>query len=152
MTDFKSQSIEFAGGFSIQAEVEEVFELFSPLGEREWIPDWDPELLYPPRQPWTLGQIFRTREEKGEAVWIVTTLDRQAHQVAYHRVEPGRYVACVCVTCTETREHGTAVSTTYSFVGVSDEGNREIETMTTDAYAEKMKRWQRWMAALFACT
>src|SRR5439155_8786817 len=81
---------EFRGQFSIDTAIDTAFELFSPLGERTWVPGWNPELLYPPDVTWALGQIFRTQEEKGEAIWIVTRLDREARRVEYHRVEPGR--------------------------------------------------------------
>jgi len=53
---------------------------FSPLGERLWVPDWEPEILHPPGESWAQGLIFRTREEKGDAVWLVTALDRAGHE------------------------------------------------------------------------
>ena len=147
MAGFQARAVEFSGGFTVVGDVGEVFELFSPLGERAWVPGWDPELLHPPGVEWAAGQIFRTREEKDPAIWIVTALDRPAHRVEYHRVEPGRYVVRVSVTCAPTADGATAVSTTYGFVGLSDDGNREIAAMSRAAYAEKMQRWERWIAA-----
>jgi hypothetical protein len=144
---FVPGSAEFSGRFSVATPVEEVFELFSPLGERSWVPKWDPELLHPPGVSWAVGQIFRTVEEKGEAVWIVTALDRKALRVEYHRVEPGRYVARIRVACSASGEGKTEVATAYAFVGLSDEGNSEIRAMTEAAYREKMERWRRWIAA-----
>ena len=138
---------EFTGDFSIHAPIDTVFPLFSPLGERAWVPGWEPELLYPPGVSWEQGQIFRTEEERGDAIWIVTKLDRDRHEVEYHRVEPHRYVARVRVRCSRSDDGGTKVETAYAFLGLSDDGNDEIVAMTADAYAEKMSRWRQWITA-----
>ena len=141
---FVPRSIELTGGFALAATPERCFELFSPLGEKQWVPGWDPELLYPPGATWERGLIFRTQEELGEAVWVVTALDRQRHEVEYHRVEPGRYVARVRVGC-EARGQQTQVRVAYAFVGLSEAGNHEIAGMSAAAYEAKMKRWQTWI-------
>ena len=145
MTERTALSVEFNGRFAVAGPIEAVFDLFSPLGERLWVPDWNPELLYPSGVSWACGQIFRTREEAGDAVWVVTTLARESHEVEYHRVEPSRYVARVRVNCTAPAHHITEVSTSYGFVGLTGEGNDAIEAMTDASYAEKMKRWERWI-------
>ena len=145
MTDFIAGATEFTGRFSIDAPIQTVFELFSPLGERQWVPGWDPELLHPPGAHWAAGQIFRTQEDRGEAIWIVTDLNRDAHHVEYHRVEPRRYVARVRVQCAASGETNTDVTTSYAFVGLSLGGNDEIRAMTAGAYSEKMARWKQWI-------
>jgi hypothetical protein len=148
--EFVARSVEFSGGFAVAGPVEQVFELFSPLGEKLWVPEWNPELLHPPDTSWARGLIFRTQEEKGEAVWVVTALEREAHEVEYHRVESGRYVARVRVACRAAADGQTQVATTYVFVGLSPEGNAEIGLMTNELYVEKMKRWERWISESLA--
>jgi len=144
---FTARSIELTGTFTLPGPPEATFELFSPLGEKAWVPGWSPELVHPPGTTWGRGLVFRTQEERGEAVWIVTALDREQHDVEYHRVEAGRYVARVHVRCSEVEGRQTEVRVTYTFIGLSDVGNRDIAAMTSEAYAEKMKRWQGWIAA-----
>lgn len=142
---FVPRSIELKGALRLPAPPDKVFDLFSPLGERLWVPGWNPELLYPPGASWERGLIFRTREERGEAVWVVTALDRRRHEVEYYRVEAGRYVAWVNVQCLEAAGTQTEVRVTYSFVGLSEVGNRDIAAMSPEAYEEKMRRWQGWI-------
>ena len=146
MSEFVARSVEFYGGLTVAGPVKQVFELFSPLGEKQWVPGWNPELLHPPGASWARGLIFRTQEEQGEAVWVVTALEREAHEVEYYRVESGRYVARVNVGCRAGADGRTQVTTTYSFVGLSPEGNAEIGFMTDEQYAEKMKRWEQWIS------
>jgi hypothetical protein len=142
---FTARSMELSGGFTLPLALEAAFELFSPLGEKRWVPGWDPELVHPPGVAWERGQIFRTCEERGDAIWVVSALDRVRHEVEYHRVEAGRYVARVEVRCSDSAGGRTAVHVTYTFVGLSEVGNRDIEAMSAPAYEEKMRRWQGWI-------
>jgi hypothetical protein len=145
MTPFVSTSIEFTGTLTVALPGDEAFELFSPLGETRWVPDWNPEWLHPPGATWERGQIFRTREMYGDAVWIVTALDRAARDVEYHRVESGRYVARVRVRCEGIEARQTRVDVRYAFIGLSAEGNAEIARMKASEFDEKMQRWDRWI-------
>jgi hypothetical protein len=144
---FAAASAELIGGFMVSAPVDAAFGLFSPEGERLWVPGWAPELLHPRGAAWEQGLIFRTQEELGEAVWVVTALDHQRHAVEYYRVEPGRYVARVRVSCQAKQPEQTEVAVTYTFVGLSDAGNRDIGAMSRAAYEEKMMRWEEWISA-----
>jgi len=150
VSEFVAKSVEFSGGFTVAGPVDQVFELFSPLGEKLWVPGWNPELLHPPGASWQRGLIFRTQEEKGEAVWVVTALEREAHEVEYHRVESGRYVARVRVACMAGADGQTQVAASYLFVGLSPEGNADIALMTKELYAKKMTRWERWISESLA--
>jgi len=134
MSRFSPKSIHLYGAISLSGSVEEVFPLFSPQGERLWVPGWDPELLHPPGTDWAEGMIFRTVEEMGEAIWLVTRLEREAHKVEYVRVEPGRYVARVAVSCSAVGDRLTEAATSYEFIGLSEVGNAEIAGMTQESY------------------
>ncbi len=150
MTGFAAAANEFTGRFTVQAPIDLVFPLFSPLGEREWVPGWNPTLVHPPGVSWAQGQIFQTTGEHGDVTWIVTALDRGAHRVEYHRVEAGRHVARVRVACTGVDDRRTEVVTTYLFIGLSADGNDDITAMTAEAYAGKMTRWADWIASYFS--
>lgn len=145
MTAFVSTSVEFTGTLTVALDADDAFELFSPPGETRWVPEWNPEILYPPGAVWERGQIFRTREMYGDAVWIVTGLDPASRDVEYHRVEPGRYVARVRVRCEGIEDRRTVVSVRYAFIGLSDDGNAEIALMSRADFDEKMQRWDRWI-------
>lgn len=110
-----------------------------------WVPGWTPDLLYPPGVEWAEGQLFCTREEYGDAIWVVSKLDRSNWNVLYYRIEPGRYVAKVDVRVVPFDDVHSRVLIAYSFVGLSDDGNNDIESMSQRAYDEKMKRWSDWL-------
>ena len=148
MSDFQARSVELTGGFRIEGSVAQIFPLFSPLGEKLWVPGWSPELLHPLGASWERGLVFRTREERGDAIWVVTHLDREGHAVEYHRIEAGRYLARVAVRCVPRGERETEVHVAYTFVGLSETGNAEIAFMTPEAYEQKMERWKVWIGHL----
>lgn len=145
MKPFVPATITLEGRVRVAATLEVAFPLFSPEGEKLWVPGWSPEMLFPPAPGWTAGQIFRTREETGEAVWLITGLDREDYRVEYHRIEPSRYVARIEVACRAVSGRETDVRTTYSFIGLTESGNREIAAMTQQAYDAKMARWAEWI-------
>ena len=138
-------SITLIGHINLAVPIASAFRLFSPLGEKMWVPGWDPELLFPPNVEWQEGQLFRTREESGEAIWIVSKLDLKESCVVYHRIEPGRYVARIKVHCDQETDRSTDVTIVYSFVGLSAIGNQEIAAMSQGEFDEKMKRWTGWL-------
>lgn len=150
MSQFTSKSVRLVGKLTLIGPVEEMFQLFSPLGEKLWVPEWNPELLHPPSVSWEAGLIFRTREETADAIWVVTRLDRAAHKVEYYRVESGRYVARIEVSCVGNAAQSTEASTVYEFIGLSESGNAEIAAMTQDSYSQKMERWTRWINGYLA--
>lgn len=140
---FEPSTIELAGTVSVSLPVDEAFPLFSPEGEKLWIREWAPEPLYPAGAVWEQGQIFRTQEERGPGVWVISALDRGAHTVEYFRVESSRYVARVRVRCEADGAARTRAHVSYLFVGLTGAGNDDIEQMTREAYTEKMQRWGR---------
>lgn len=142
---FTARSIELTGAFALTCPTDEAFVCFSPVGETRWVPGWRPELIHPPGVEWARGQIFRTREERGDAVWVITALDPREHLVEYHRIESTRYVAKVTVRCAPLTDGRANVTVTYAFVGLSDAGNTDIDAMTQADYDAKMLRWQGWI-------
>ena len=150
MSAFQARFVELSGGFTLDRPVGEVFDLFSPLGEKLWAPGWSPEMLHPPGASWERGLVFRTRAERGDVVWIVAALDRAAHHVEYHRVDPNRHVARVSVRCAALGPAGTEVHVSYAYVGLSEDGNAELAGMTAASYDETMQQWRRWIEEYFA--
>ncbi len=150
MKSFKPCTITLRGRVLVSANIADAFPLFSPEGEKLWVPGWEPEFLDPAESAWKEGQVFRTREGEGEVVWLVTRLDRALHSAEYHRIEPGRYVARIEVSCRPVPDHVTGVSIAYSYIGLSEAGNREISTMTQDAYDSKMSQWTEWIRCYLA--
>lgn len=142
---FEAVMKSFSGEVHIDKPVEMAFPLFSPEGELEWAPGWEFENLYP-REGWSEGQVFQTGEGDDLATWVIARLDRAKHEVTYYRTEPSRWVARIDVRCAPNGS-ATQAAVSYSFVGLTDEGNALISAMSDEEYAQKMRNWTGWIAA-----
>jgi hypothetical protein len=142
-TPFQARTVRLTGTIVLHGPVDEVFHLFSPLGEKKWVEGWDPEILSPRGGDWAEGMVFRTVSQGQEEIWVVAELDRQGKRVVYYRTEPGRLVARVEVGCRALDPGRTEATTVYSYVGLSDAGNAQVAEWTDTAYRSKMERWEK---------
>lgn len=139
------KSITLTGSLTVPAPVDRAFPLFSPLGEKDWVPGWAPELIHPEGAAWEKGLIFRTPDEEHDAVWVVTELDRAAHRVSYYRVEPFRLVATIRVECDAMSAGKTSVRVSYTFISLTPDGEAFIDQLSQPGFEAKMKQWQKWI-------
>jgi hypothetical protein len=135
----------FRGSIAIPASPARVFPLFSPAGERLWVPQWNPEHIYPQGGEWAENQVFRTVEHSGNAIGVVSKLEVEECHVIYFRVEPSKYVAKVEVRVKHASLEGSEVSVVYTYIGLTEQGNEEIRGMTSVSYEAKMQRWSVWL-------
>ena len=140
---FVAGTMTLTGAIILNADIDRVFRLFSPLGEKNWVTGWDPEILAPRGANWAPGMVFRTVSDGREEIWVIAELDTTAHRVVYFRIEPGRLVARVEVRCRQLVNHQTEAATLYSYVGLSALGNSEIAEWSDAAYRSKKEQWTR---------
>lgn len=143
LTPFQARTVRLTGTIVLHAPINEVFHLFSPIGEKKWVEGWDPEILSPRDTDWAEGMVFRTVSEGREDIWVVAQLNLQAHRVVYYRTEPGRVVARVEVRCRALDPRRSEATTLYSYVGLSEAGNAHVAEWTDAVYASKMERWEK---------
>jgi hypothetical protein len=120
-----------SGTITVPLPPDEAITLFTPEGERAWVPGWDPHHHS--------ATVFTT----AETIWVV--LDAPEHTVRYARVTPGVHAGTVEVRC---RPNGatTTAEVTYDLTPLAPDtlGHLEhgFDTMLAD--------WERSIAE--ACT
>lgn len=144
---FRATSRTFAGSFRIAAPADAAFPLFTPLGEKQWIEGWDPEIVYPTGAEMAEGMVWRTRDGDAELVWIVARFDPTAREVSYYRVDAGRSVVRIDVRCRPVGEETTETFVFYMHTALSQAGNDAIAAMTDADYAAKLRSWEEAIAA-----
>lgn len=125
----------------LHATPDRVFPLFTPEGERLWVPGWSPRYLWPADGAAQAGMTFLTEHEDRETTWMVADFD-PARRAIYTRVTPGLSTVRVEVVC-EPHGDGTAATVRYDYVGLAPAGNASIEQMTEERYREWMGEWER---------
>ena len=130
------------GSFDLAFSAENAFPLFSPEGERIWVPGWTPIPVFPADMVvrWQTDAVF-TLERGGELLtWWIVEVDQAAHRASYVYFAPGRVVR-VNVNVASTGAHSCRVNVIYVITATSAEGERHVtEGCAMDS---KMKEWKR---------
>lgn len=148
--NFKAQHVRRTGSFELPLPPDEALPLFSPEGERAWVPEWTPEYLHPPGGAPAPGLVFRTRAGGELTLWLVLRYDSEALQAEYVRVAPGSRMGTVVVRCRGIEGGHTRVEVTYELTALSEEGNRVLESLTERAYSEMLADWRDRIIALLS--
>jgi hypothetical protein len=104
--------VQLHGTVRVPLPPEQAFGLFTPAGEREWVPGWEPR--FPAGDDPSPGTIFLTHEQ---TIWVVA--DRAPSSVRYARVTPGVHAGTVEVRC-EPAGTGTLAHVSYDLTNLGD--------------------------------
>ena len=120
------------GSLRVPLPPPEAIELFTPEGERAWVPHWDPVHAS--------ATVFTT----DQTIWVIT--DATATRRRYARVTPGVQAGTVEVVCHPDGDH-TRAHVTYDLAALSPD--TDLETFAA-RYDDMLAEWERLIAG--ACT
>ncbi len=141
-TVFVANNIARSHTIELRGPRDEIFPLFSPLGEKLWVPGWDPTFHYPCSGELVEGAVFTTNKEgEADTIWCVVEYEPDDFRVKYLRVTPGSRVAVVEVRCEETPGGATRAHVTYTFTALSDEGNTYLAAFNEAYYRDYIESW-----------
>ncbi|MGB5566490.1 MAG: SRPBCC family protein [Acidimicrobiia bacterium] len=133
------------GHFDVALPAADAIGLFTPEGERAWVPGWDP--AYPARQPSEdSGTVFVTISDGVETAWVVLEIDRSGATAAYARITLGHHAGVVRVGCTDTAAGHSTVSVTYDLTLLGNDP-AELDAHADDRFELMMKAWSDAIAA-----
>jgi hypothetical protein len=140
---FKPEKVSRTETFVAEAPIETVFPLFGAFEERKWAIGWNPVLIYPENEMIEEGTTFKTtgKGDEPDYLWRVILYDTEAYVIRYLVSTENRYWT-INVTCSEKdRGAKTAVTVTYTYIGLNAKGNqcntRDIGTM----FRENLQDW-----------
>lgn len=145
-------SVKHSEKFTIAQPVEAVFPLFSPEGEKLWVPGWDYVNI--------MGStglhedyVFLTKNHDHaatDAIWLVKRYEPASHFVEFYRIEPADKVGVVSIRCLQIENQLTEVEVTYRYTALGDKGREFIESFTAGKYEESIGQWRRLLVNYFA--
>jgi hypothetical protein len=145
------KSISHTKTFEMAYPIAELFPLFSPEGEKYWVPGWDYENVMGTTEL-SEDYVFLTKtHDHGttDAIWVVKKYDPQSHLVQFYKIEPEDKIAVVTVECTELEAERTKVEVTYKYMALSATGEMFISEFSESAYEEFIGEWQRLLSNYF---
>lgn len=134
--------VQHTDGFVLPFALSDTFPLFTPEGERAWVPGWEPEYLYPLQPSDMVGTVFRTQHHGEETLWLVLQYDPGAGLASYGRFTPGSRIGTVDVRCEAMGPSHTRVTVTYALTAVSAHGTGILAALTAESYAAMLAEWR----------
>ena len=140
---FVAKSATHTATIHLHGALERVFPLFTPIGEKDWAPGWEPKIVFPAGPQAAEGMVFTVDEGKdGTAYWIITRYEPAAHRIAYANVLPGYLFNRIEIACRAVSDNQTDVTVTYQHTALNDAGNRFVEQVDDAHYQKRMAHWQ----------
>ena len=129
------------GTFHLDAKRARVFRLFTPLGERDWAPGWEPQMLSGEEER---GTAFRTRGHHGqETTWVVTDYRPADGRVSYARLAHDSNIGLVDVICTEAAAGGTDVTVRYTLTALNNKEQAFVNRfLDKEHFARMISDWR----------
>ena len=137
-------SVKHTEVFEVDLPIEHTFPLFSPEGEKAWVPGWDYENVMATTQLCE-DYVFLTQTHDhatADAVWIVKRYEPEKYLVEFYKIEPADKLGVVVVKCRDLGSDKAEVCITYKYIALSERGERFIATFTKDVYADFIGKWK----------
>ena len=130
--------MELDAAIRVPASPAQVFPLLCPERERDWIDGWDYTMVYSASGYAEPGCIFATTfPPEGPTVWVFVehVPDRR---VAIFRVSQDLVAIHWTMDLSEPAPGTTVIAVHWTVTGLSEAGNRFIDTLLRDRFAERM--------------
>jgi hypothetical protein len=142
MNDFVARQVTQSYVLSLNGDIDDVFGLFDPLGEKKWSEDWNPLMIFPPSGI-CQGAVFETRGKDGKvAIWVISTYDRNNRNIIYAAITPDFKASIIEVKCEPDGTSHTKARVTYTVTSLSEKGTQYLDSFSEDYYQEMMTHWE----------
>lgn len=126
--------IRLTGGFSLAAAPQRAFHYFTPLGEREWAPGWDP------RFPSADESVFETGHGQQSTTWVMVD-STPGERIRYARVAHGMTAGTVEVRLAPKAGGASDVTVTYQLTALTEQGRDHLRHFA-EGYEDYLRSWQ----------
>ena len=140
---FKSERVTRSATIRLDGCIEDVFPLFGPVREKDWADGWDPEIIFSETDLVEQHMVFRTRAPNADERyfrWVITRYFPEQHSIEY-TVSTENRVWFINVKCSQNSSE-TLATISYTYIGLTPEGNLLNREALQKMYALDMKDWE----------
>lgn len=144
MSDNKSSAVRTIKTATqhLLAPPDKVFPLLCPTREYDWIDPWKCRMVHSESGFAELDCIFVTDfPGEDEDVWVVSVY-RPNEEIQFVRFN-GRRVIRYSITLTDNGDGTTEAKWKQTLTGLNDEGNRFVDSLTDEAYQQRIAGLER---------
>ncbi|HZC07139.1 MAG TPA: hypothetical protein VE338_16000 [Ktedonobacterales bacterium] len=143
MSTFVAEQIMRAQTIHLPAAPDEVFPLFSPLGETRWEPDWNPTMLYPTSGAAQVGTVFTTQHgSELVKIWTIISYDLERTMMSYLNLAPASHLTRIDIACAATGPQTTSACVSYTLTALTPHGVAYLDNFTTEHYRAYIASWE----------
>jgi hypothetical protein len=126
-----------SGHFELPIRAADAIDLFTPEGERRWVPGWNP--TYPTGDvSESPGTVFTTSHGTIDTVWLIEEINRTQHTSAYARITPGHHAGTVRVHCDDQPGDRCVVTVVYDMTALSPSHPEALDSYDEDSFTAMM--------------
>jgi len=143
--------VKHTASFEINQSINKLFPLFSPEGEKLWVPGWDYENIMGTNHLHE-DYVFLTKTHdhaSTNAIWLVKKYEPESYLVEFYKVEPKDKIGIITVQCTELKNADTKVQVTYEYIGLSKKGNEFVAKFSAAEYEDFIAEWESLLVKFF---
>ena len=131
---------------TINAQPNIVFPLLCPVREAEWLDGWKYEMIHSESGLAEEGCVFSTPGDgEADTVWIISLHDSKNHLIQFTRFTPGSRTCVLDIAVTGRGEAKSNVDISYTYTGITADGNVWIDNFIEDNFLDAVKFWERSM-------
>ncbi|KLN63985.1 MULTISPECIES: hypothetical protein [Vibrio] len=127
--------------FEIPLPKEEAFYLFTPIGEKNWVPPFNPAFYGGKEEP-KRGRVFSTLLDGQFIVWQITDYDPENNEIAYSRFIPERDVTLLTVDVDQLSGQKSLATVTYYYTSTSEAGDEYVQKMAHN-FDDYILEWKK---------
>ncbi len=122
---------------------EEIFPLLCPVREKEWLQDWDYNMIYSESGYAEKGCIFDTNNNYGSYRWIITKHDSDSHEIQFIKIMRDKIIVIIDIDLEEKSEKLILCNIQYDFIPLCDEASEGMyKENTEEDFNKHMKKWE----------
>ncbi len=145
------KSVGHTASFVMSVAVDVLFVLFSPEGEKLWVPGWDYQNIMGTTEL-AEDYIFVTSNHDhaaADAIWLVKRYEPAQYLVQFYKVEPGDKVGVITVVCEPLDAHKTRVTVAYQYTALTASGEAFVASFDAETYRAFIGEWETLLVAHF---
>lgn len=135
---------QYTHSFEIAYPIAKLFPLFSPEGEKSWVPDWDYINLMG-NTALSEDYIFITTSHdhaQADAIWIVSDYQPEKYFIKFYKIEPENKIGTITIACFEVDSVITKTQVSYKYMAISPTGEKFLTNYSESDYTNFIAQWK----------